>query len=125
VRSSSEWNEPHACRRLHHPIGKADAASSRRKKEGNHVRKSLSLILLLGLPAVAQVTGGHETVQDAIRFERQKDAADARQARIEARGGSGPSADRQDNRDTVRQTSQARKHSASRNSRNSQTTTTT
>jgi hypothetical protein len=33
---------------------------------------------------MAQVQGGHDTVQDAIRFERQKDAADARQARIEA-----------------------------------------
>jgi hypothetical protein len=49
------------------------------------MRKSLSLMLFIGLGSVmAQVEGGHDTVQDAIRFERQKDAADARQARIEA-----------------------------------------
>jgi hypothetical protein len=47
------------------------------------VRKSLALVLFFGMPALAQVQGGHETVQDAIRFERQKDAAAARQARIE------------------------------------------
>jgi hypothetical protein len=51
----------------------------------------------MGLPALAQVTGGHDTVQDAIRFERQKDAADARQARIEARRAGNSSADREDN----------------------------
>ena len=49
------------------------------------MRKTLSLMLFVGLGSVmAQVQGGHETVQDAIRFERQKDAAAARQARIEA-----------------------------------------
>ena len=49
------------------------------------MRKSLCLMLFVGLGSVmAQVQGGHETVQDAVRFERQKDAADARQARIEA-----------------------------------------
>ena len=49
------------------------------------MRKTLSLMLFVGLGSVmAQVQGGHETVQDAIRFERQKDAAAARQVRIEA-----------------------------------------
>ena len=59
------------------------------------MRKSLSLVLFLGLPALAQVTGGHETEQDAIRFERQKDAAAARQARIENRRAANSNADRE------------------------------
>jgi hypothetical protein len=46
---------------------------------------SLILFFCLAVPSVAQTQGGHETVQDAIRFERQKDAAAARQARIESR----------------------------------------
>lgn len=65
------------------------------------MRKSLSLVVLLGLagglavlPSKAQVTGGHETEQDAIRFEREKDAAAARQARIESRDRENSSADR-------------------------------
>jgi hypothetical protein len=81
------------------------------------VRKSLSLVLLLGLPALAQVTGGHETVQDAIRFEKQKDAASARQARIEARRGANSSADREDESGQVTKsskTSKAKKGSAAR-----------
>jgi hypothetical protein len=65
-------------------------------KEGaNHVRKSLSLVLFFGLPVLAQVQGGHETVQDAVRFERQKDAAAARQARIESRRAANSTADRE------------------------------
>jgi hypothetical protein len=59
------------------------------------VRKSLTLALFLALPALAQVQGGTETEQDAIRFERQKDAAAARQARIESRREANSSADRQ------------------------------
>jgi hypothetical protein len=59
------------------------------------VRKSLGLILFVGLPALAQVQGGHETVQDAIRFEKQKDAAAARQARIENRRAANSTADRE------------------------------
>jgi hypothetical protein len=65
------------------------------KKGGNHVRKSFGLVILLALPALAQVTGGQESVQDAVRFERQKDAASARQARIEARRSGNSSADRE------------------------------
>src|SRR5690349_254962 len=84
------------------------------RKEGNHVRISLSLLLLLGLPALAQVTGGHETVQDAVRFERQKDAAAARQARIEGRRGANSSADRTDTTGAVHKSSRTRKGSAAR-----------
>ena len=78
------------------------------------MRISLSLLLLLGLPALAQVTGGHETVQDAIRFERQKDAAAARQARIEGRRETNSSADRADTSGAVHKTSRARKGSSAR-----------
>jgi hypothetical protein len=85
------------------------------------VRKSLSLILLLGLPALAQITGGHETEQDAIRFERQKDAADARQARIEARRAGNSSADRE-SEETARVTkSSGAKSSAARSTRTKST----
>ncbi len=66
------------------------------------MRNSLTLVLFVGLagaPAVltshAQITGGNETVQDAIRFEREKDAADARQERIEAQRERNSSADRE------------------------------
>jgi len=63
------------------------------------MRKSLSLVLFLGLagasvPSRAQITGGHETVADAIRFERQKQAAADRQARIEAGNNQNTNADR-------------------------------
>jgi hypothetical protein len=69
----------------------------------------------LGLPAFAQVTGGHETVQDAIRFERQKDAAAARQARMEAGREANSSADRTDTSGTnAHKSSKARKGSAAR-----------
>jgi hypothetical protein len=71
------------------------------------VRKSLSLVLFLGLPALGQVTGGHETEQDAIRFERQKDAAAARQARIESRRAANSNADRE--ADDANKVSKARK----------------
>jgi hypothetical protein len=70
--------------------------------------------LFIGLPALAQITGGHETVQDAIRFERQKDAADARQARIEAGREANSSADRSTSNNTARKSSKTRKGSASR-----------
>jgi hypothetical protein len=60
------------------------------------VRKSLSLVLFLGLPVLGQVQSGNETVQDAIRFERQKDAAAARQARIESRRAANSTADREE-----------------------------
>jgi hypothetical protein len=59
-----------------------------------HVRKSLTLVLFFGMPAFAQVQGGHESVQDAVRFERQKDAAAARQARIESRRAGNSTANR-------------------------------
>ena len=66
------------------------------------MRNSLTLVLLFGLagaPAAftshAQITGGNETVQDAIRFERAKDAADARQARIETQRERNSTADRE------------------------------
>ena len=50
------------------------------------MRKAITFGFVLAVAqCVAQVTGGRETVQDAIRFERQKDAAAARQARIEGR----------------------------------------
>ena len=72
------------------------------------MRKSLVTMLLLGLPALAQVTGGNESVQDAIRFERQKDAAAARQARVEARRSTNSSADRSsDENTTVNKTARA------------------
>ena len=61
------------------------------------MRKSLTLVIFLGWASgfsIAQVQGGHESVQDAIRFERQKDAAAARQARIESRSTASASADR-------------------------------
>lgn len=61
------------------------------------MRKSLSLVIFLGWASglsIAQVQGGHESVQDAIRFERQKDAAAARQARIESRSAASAGADR-------------------------------
>ena len=59
------------------------------------MRKSLLFAFSLTLaPCFAQMTGGHETVQDAIRFERQKDAAAARQARMESRQSRGASAER-------------------------------
>ena len=84
--------------------------------------RKLSVILLIGLPALAQITGGHETVQDAIRFQRQKDAADARQARIEARRSDNSTADREDGSGTVNTTrtkkSSASKSSASRTQKN-------
>lgn len=50
------------------------------------MRKSLGIVLSLTFAGIsmAQVQAGRDTVQDAIRFERQKDAADARQARIES-----------------------------------------
>lgn len=83
------------------------------------MRKSLITVLLLGLPALAQVTGGNESVQDAIRFERQKDAAAARQARIEARNTRNSSADRTaDDSTTVNKTSRAKKGSAARSTKN-------
>jgi hypothetical protein len=72
------------------------------------------MALLLGLPALAQVTGGDESVQDAIRFERQKDAAAARQARIENRRGSNSSADRQDNTGAAKTRTGMKKGSAAR-----------
>jgi len=73
------------------------------------VRKSLSLVLFLGLPALAQVTGGQETEQDAIRFERQKDAAAARQARIESGRAANSDADREmDSGNKASKTSKAR-----------------
>ena len=80
--------------------------------------RKLSVILLIGLPALAQITGGHETVQDAIRFERQKDAADARQARIEAGRAANSTADREDDSATVNttKTSKAKKSSAAKSS---------
>jgi hypothetical protein len=85
------------------------------KRRGTHVRKSLSLILLLGLPAFAQITGGTETVQDAIRFQREKDAADARQARIEARRAAGSSADREEESgQVVKKIQKTKKGSATR-----------
>ena len=65
------------------------------------MRKSLSLVLFLGLagatlvqPSRAQITSGNENVQDAIRFERQKQAAADRQARLDARRSESSSADR-------------------------------
>jgi hypothetical protein len=70
------------------------------------MRKLLTFAMLLpGIPCVAQVTGGRETVQDAIRFERQKDASAARQARIERRQAQGSTADRSASRsgDTKKQ----------------------
>jgi hypothetical protein len=74
------------------------------------------LTLLLGLPALAQVTGGNETVQDAIRFERQKDAADARQARIEARRAANSDADREDTTATAAKSAKAKKSPAAKGS---------
>jgi hypothetical protein len=87
-----------------------------RKEGGTDVRKSLVLTLLLGLPALAQVTSGNETVQDAIRFERQKDAADARQARIEARRSSNSNADREDASGTVTRSAKTKKSPAAKGS---------
>ena len=77
------------------------------------MRKSLCLMLFAGLGSVmAQVQGGHDTVQDAIRFERQKDAADARQAKIEA---AKSSADRssEDTRENARNTRTTKKKTGS------------
>jgi hypothetical protein len=84
------------------------------------VRKSLVTVLLLGLPALAQVTGGRETVQDAIRFERQKDAAAARQARIEAHSGRSSAERSADESSAANKPSRAKKGSAARsNTKNS------
>ena len=59
------------------------------------MRKSITLVMFVAaIPCLAQVTGGRETVQDAIRFERQKEAAAARQARIESRQSGSSNADR-------------------------------
>ena len=65
------------------------------------MRKTLSLVIFMGMvgavsvrPARAQISSGHETVQDAVRFERQKQAAADRQARLEARQGGNSNADR-------------------------------
>jgi hypothetical protein len=59
------------------------------------MRKSLTLALFFGLmPCIAQVQGGHESVQDAIRWERQKDAAAARQSRMESGRTANSTADR-------------------------------
>jgi hypothetical protein len=87
-----------------------------RKEGGTHVRKSLILTLLLGLPALAQVTSGNETVQDAIRFERQKDAADARQERIEARRAANSNADREDTAGAVTRSAKTKKSPAAKGS---------
>jgi len=84
------------------------------------VRKSLTMILFVGLPALAQITGGHETVQDAVRFERQKDAAAARQARIEARREAKSSADRMNNSSSTGKSSKTRKGSDSRSKTSNQ-----
>src|SRR5215467_2484039 len=62
------------------------------------MRRSVYLGVLFGLVSSlcssAQITGGHETEQDAIRFERQKQAAADRQERIEKRGGENSTAER-------------------------------
>ena len=80
------------------------------------MRKSLTFALFFAtVPAFAQITGGHETVQDAIRFERQKDAAAARQARIEARQSGASSAERSTERQrTVKKQQKSKTGSASR-----------
>ena len=65
---------------------------------------------------MAQVTGGTETVQDAIRFERQKDAADARQARIEARRAANSNADREATNASAHKSSKTKRSSAAKGS---------
>ena len=79
------------------------------------MRKIIPMLFLCGLPAMTQVTGGHETVQDAIRFERQKEAAAARQARIETTRDAKSTADRQDYSGKAARTSKTKKGSAERN----------
>jgi hypothetical protein len=81
------------------PSWQAVCSISHRQWKEIPMRKSLNLLFLCGLaavlPAGAQITQGTDTVQDAIRFERQKDAADARQARIEAQRNQRSNADRE------------------------------
>ena len=59
------------------------------------MRKPMIFAVVLAMaPCFGQITGGHENVQDAIRFERQKDAAAARQARMERRQSQSSTAER-------------------------------
>ena len=65
------------------------------------MRRTLSFVSFCGLmaavavqPSLGQITGGHETEQDAIRFEKQKQAAADRQARLESRRSESSTADR-------------------------------
>ena len=79
------------------------------------MRKSLIFVFCLAVaPCFGQITGGHETVQDAIRFERQKDAAAARQARIEGRQNQRSNAERSAERPKTSKPSKAKSGSATR-----------
>ena len=79
------------------------------------MRKILTFALIFGVgPAFSQITGGHETVQDAIRFERQKEAAAARQARIESRQAGNSNADRSAERPRTTKRQKAKTGSATR-----------
>jgi hypothetical protein len=79
------------------------------------MRKSTIFALLFAvMPCMAQVTGGHETVQDAIRFERHKDAAAARQARIERQQGGNATAERSAERPRSAKKPKAKSGSATR-----------
>jgi len=79
------------------------------------MRESTIFALILAvMPCVAQVTGGHETVQDAIRFERQKDAAAARQARIEGQQAGNATAERSAERPRPAKNTKGKSGSATR-----------
>ena len=69
------------------------------------MRKVLTFAwIAISVSCFAQVTRGRETVQDAIRFEKQKEAAAARQARIERAQQRKSSAERSTPRNTTSNT---------------------
>ena len=89
------------------------------------MRRILSFVSFFGLvaavtvqPSLGQITSGNENEQDAIRFERQKQAAAERQARLESRRSESSSADRDaaESRKVRPKTRNQRKGSAERSS---------
>ena len=79
------------------------------------MRKSMIFAAVLAMaPCFGQITGGRETVRDAIRFERQKDAAAARQARMERRQSQSSGAERSTERPRTTKSRKAKSGSATR-----------